>query len=286
MKGIIIKGIGGFYYVKSDDDSVYECRARGLFRKDGIKPTVGDSVEFENGSIIKIYERRSYLIRPSVANIDNLIIVIAATNPEPDLLLADKLTVAAEYSGIMPIICINKTDLADGSILQKIYRSAGYRVIVTSATENIGKAELKDAVYGKISAFAGLSGVGKSSILNLLSDIDAKTGEVSRINRGKHTTRHVELFELNPNTFILDTPGFSSLLLSDICDVKANELWEYYPEFSKATNNCRFKGCSHINEPDCAVKALANEGIIAPSRYESYKELYSQLKQIKEWEKN
>ncbi len=286
MRGIIIKGIGGFYYVKTADGSVCECRARGIFRKNGIKPTVGDEVEIENSSVEKIYERRSYLIRPSVANIDNLIIVISAANPSPDLLLTDKLTVAAEASGITSVICINKTDLADAVEIEKIYRMAGYSVIVASATELVGAKELKEVVKGKISAFAGLSGVGKSSILNLLSGENAETGEISRINRGKHTTRHVELFEIDKDTFILDTPGFSSLALSDICDIKASELAYYYPEFSSAEGECRFKGCSHINEPDCAVKKLIADGKASQSRYESYKELYEQLKQIKEWEKD
>lgn len=286
MKGIIIKGIGGFYYVKTADGSVVECRARGIFRKNGIKPTVGDNVEIENASVVKIYDRRSYLVRPSVANIDNLIIVIAAANPSPDLLLADKLTVAAEVSGINPIICVNKIDLADSSEIESIYRKAGYKVITLSATELVGANELAEMTRGRISAFAGLSGVGKSSILNLLSNENAETGEVSRINRGKHTTRHVELFEIDTDTFILDTPGFSSLALSDICDIKASELAGCYPEFADCADGCRFKGCSHINEPDCAVKRLVADGKAAESRYESYKELYEQLKQIKEWEKD
>lgn len=285
MKGIIIKGIGGFYYVKTADGSLAECKARGIFRKNGIKPTVGDNVEIEGGSIVKIYDRRSYLIRPSVANIDNLIIVIAAANPEPDLLLTDKLAVAAEASGINPIICVNKTDLADAGEIEGIYKNAGYTVITASATEMVGSEELSAVVKGRISAFAGLSGVGKSSILNLLTGVDAQTGEISKINRGKHTTRHVELFELDADTFILDTPGFSSLALSEICDIKANELADYYPEFAHVSDGCRFKGCSHINEPDCAVKELVECGKAAKSRYESYKELYEQLKQIKEWEK-
>ena len=176
MKGIIIKGIGGFYYVKTADGSMYECKARGVFRKNGIKPTVGDDVEIEDGSIIKIYDRRSYLIRPSVANIDNLVIVISAANPSPDLMLTDKLTVAAHWSGITPIICINKTDLANATDIADIYKTAGYTVIMTSAAEMIGEEELWSAVKGKISAFAGLSGVGKSSILNLLTGLDAETG--------------------------------------------------------------------------------------------------------------
>lgn len=286
MKGIIIKGIGGFYYVKATDGSVTACRARGIFRKNGIKPTVGDEVEFENGSVEKIYDRRSYLIRPSVANIDNLIIVISAANPSPDLLLTDKLTVAAEVSGITPVICINKTDLAEVSEIEEVYRMAGYDVITLSAANCIGTDLLSSKIKGKISAFAGLSGVGKSSILNILSGEDAQTGEVSRINRGKHTTRHVELFQLDDDTFILDTPGFSSLALSDICDVRASELADYYPEFRDCADKCRFKGCSHINEPDCVVKKLLDEKKVALSRYESYKELYGQLKQIKEWEKD
>ncbi len=284
MNGIIIKGIGGFYYVKTADGNIYECRARGIFRKNGIKPTVGDNVLFENGSISEIEERRSYLIRPAVANIDNLIIVISAKNPMPDLMLTDKLTVMAEYCGITPIICINKTDLADSINIIKVYKSAGYRVITTSAVENIGTEELKEVISGKISAFAGLSGVGKSSILNLISGVDTETGEISKIQRGRHTTRHVELFEIDNDTFVLDTPGFSSLALSDICDVKANELSEYYPEFKCVNEACRFKGCLHINEPDCAVKKLVDNGDIACSRYESYKDLYEQLKHIKEWE--
>ncbi len=284
MRGIIVKGIGGFYYVKTADGDLVECKARGIFRKNGIKPTVGDEVEIENASIYKIYERRSYLIRPSVANIDNLIIVIAAANPAPDLLLTDKLTVAALASGITPVICVNKTDLAKAEDIIKIYTASGFEVIAVSAAENIGRDELARITKGKISAFAGLSGVGKSSILNLMTDFDAETGEISRINRGKHTTRHVELFELDSDTFILDTPGFSSLALSDICDVKANELADFYPEFARCANDCRFKGCSHINEPDCAVKNLLEEGIAAESRYESYKILFEQLKKIKDWE--
>lgn len=284
MRGIIVKGIGGFYYVKTADGCLVECKARGIFRKNGIKPTVGDEVEIENASIDKILERRSYLVRPSVANIDNLIIVIAAANPEPDLLLTDKLTVAALASGITPVICVNKTDLASADEIVKVYEKAGFRVIAVSAAENIGRDELLRITDGKISAFAGLSGVGKSSILNLMTDFDAETGEISRINRGKHTTRHVELFQLNKDTFILDTPGFSSLALSDICDVKANELADYYPEFDDTDGECRFKGCSHINEPDCAVKKLVENGKVANSRYDSYKILYEQLKLIKDWE--
>lgn len=284
MKGIIIKGIGGFYYVKDADSTVYECKARGIFRKNNIKPTVGDYVEFEKGSINEIYPRKSHLIRPSVANIDNLIIVIAAANPSPDYFLTDKLIVAALASGITPIVCINKTDLAEDTDIVNIYSKAGFEVISICAEKKLGIESVERIINGKVSAFAGLSGVGKSSILNLLSDAAAQTGEISRINRGKHTTRHVELFDIGNNSFILDTPGFSSLAITEICDVKAEELEQYYPEFHTIEDDfCRFKGCSHINEPDCAVKRLVQSGSISIERYNNYTELYNQLKAVKQW---
>ena len=284
MKGIIIKGIGGFYYVKDADSTVYECKARGIFRKNNIKPTVGDYVEFEKGSINEIYPRKSHLIRPSVANIDNLIIVIAAANPSPDYFLTDKLIVAALASGITPIVCINKTDLAEDTDIVNIYSKAGFEVISICAEKKLGIESVERIINGKVSAFAGLSGVGKSSILNLLSDAAAQTGEISRINRGKHTTRHVELFDIGNNSFILDTPGFSSLAITEICDVKAEELEQYYPEFHTIEDDfCRFKGCSHINEPDCAVKRLVQSGNISIERYNNYAELYNQLKAVKQW---
>lgn len=284
MKGIIVKGIGGFYYVRTADGAVYECRARGIFRRRGIKPTVGDRVEFDGGSIDEIEERKSFLVRPSVANIDILAIVVAAANPEPDLFLTDKLTVAAEAAGIEPSICINKTDLADGGDISAIYRSAGYFVTYMSAANGIGTGELADKIRGKICAFAGLSGVGKSSILNLITGEGAQTGEVSRINRGRHTTRHVELFCIDHDTYILDTPGFSSLSILDICSITAPGLAGCFPE-TRAAGECRFSGCAHINEPDCGVKELVSDGKMAMSRYENYKKLYEQLREVKEWEK-
>lgn len=282
MEGRIIKGIGGFYYIKTSDKTIYECKARGKFRKDGITPTVGDVVETDGKSIDKIYERKSMLVRPSVANIDNLIIVIAAKNPSPDLFLVDKLTVSAECAGIEPVICINKSDLSDCDEILSIYKNIGYKVFVMSAKEKTGAEELRTVMYKKISAFAGLSGVGKSSIINLLCDDSVETGETSRINRGRHTTRHVELFEVDDDSYILDTPGFSSLEISQICDIDASKLWQYFPEFQTDTP-CRFKGCSHITEPDCAVLDKLSRGSISKSRYESYVKLYEQLKNKKEW---
>lgn len=287
MTGKIIKGIGGFYYVRAEDGVVYECKARGVFRKEGIKPYIGDIVKIEingsKGSIDKIFPRRNSLVRPPVANIDTLVIVAAAANPAPNLRLIDKLTVNAEISGIKPIIVINKTDLADGADIAAIYASAGYTALCVSAEKDGDLEALMPYLPGKTTAFAGLSGVGKSTMLNILTGGNMETGSVSeKIKRGRHTTRHVELMELACGGYVLDTPGFSSF---EIDGIKAEELDGYFPEMSKIGVNCRFKGCSHINEPDCAVKQKMLEGGIAPCRYESYKELYNQLKNIKEWKK-
>ncbi len=287
INGRIIKGIGGFYYVKAADNVIYECKARGIFRKESIKPAIGDFVDIEvingKGSIEKIYPRTSYLIRPTVANIDVLVIVVAAAEPEPNILLIDKLLVNAENVGIKPVILINKTDVKSGEELKEIYEKAGYPVVLTCAKEEDVKEEILPYIKDKTSAFAGLSGVGKSTILNIITDTFQETGEISdRIKRGKHTTRHVELLELSEGGYVLDTPGFSSFELNSI---KADELYKYFPEMQDINDMCRFKGCKHINEPDCAVKEKVEIGEIAKSRYESYVELFGELKKIKEWEK-
>ncbi len=287
MEGIIIKGIGGFYYVKAADGNVYECKARGIFRNEKIIPVIGDNVRIETdgakGAVTDIFPRRTQLVRPSVANIDMLVLVAAAASPDPNLFLIDKMLINAQINGIQPIICINKTDLTEGKELTDIYTNAGYKVISVCAKENIGIDALLDAVKGKISAFAGLSGVGKSSILNILTGNALETGAVSeKIQRGKHTTRHVELFELPQGGFVLDTPGFSSL---EIHTIKADELQNYFPEMAQTKDVCRFRGCSHINEPDCTVKAMLIDGRMPQSRYESYKTLYNQLNSVKEWER-
>lgn len=286
MNGKIIKGIGGFYYIKASDGTVYECKARGVFRKDNIKPIIGDKVEIsvENGkgSIEKIFPRKSVLVRPPVANIDTLVIVAAAANPDPNLFLIDKLLVNAEINGITPIICINKSDISSAETLRGIYKNTGYTVLATSAAKDEGFDKLIPYLKDKTSAFAGLSGVGKSSILNIITDTVQKTGSVSeKIKRGKHTTRHVELLELEGGGYVLDTPGFSSF---EVMPVKAGELYKYFPEMSKYGDSCRFKGCSHINEPGCVIKELVADGKISGSRYSSYTQLYNQLKNIKDWE--
>lgn len=288
MQGIIIKGIGGFYYVKTADNTEYECKARGVFRKEGITPMIGDRVEIDligNGkaSITKIFERSSSLIRPPVANIDSMILVVASTSPEPNIFLIDKMLVNSEISGIRPIICINKSDLTKREDIENIYKTAGYTVITASAENEVGIDELMSLINGKVTAFAGLSGVGKSSLLSLITSRTIETGAVSeKISRGRHTTRHVELFELPEGGFVLDTPGFSSL---EIEGIDAEDLWRYFPEMSNTEGLCRFRGCSHINEPDCAVKAMLETGELAQSRYESYIEIYNKLSTIKKWQK-
>lgn len=287
MQGIIFKGIGGFYYVKAENNLIYECKARGIFRKEKIKPMIGDRVEIEiideaYGNIEKIMERKSQLIRPPVSNIDLLVVVIATTNPEPDFYFIDKLLVMAESRGIKPSLCVNKTDISSSEKIKEIYKNTGYPVFEACAKENNLPDDLYNYLEGKTTAFAGLSGVGKSSLLNLLVDDDLETGAISdKIQRGKHTTRHVELFELKNGGYVLDTPGFSSF---EAEIMTPQELSDYFPEMSEFKYGCRFSGCAHINEPDCIVKNALKDGFISQSRYESYCKMYDTLKQIKQWE--
>lgn len=287
LQGVIIKGIGGFYYVRAEDKHIYECRARGIFRKENIKPIIGDRVEINtidegHGNIDRILPRTNSLIRPSVANIDALVIVLAAKNPDPDFYLTDKLILMAEIKGITPALCINKTDLESAGRIKNAYKNTGYHIFEASAVNNIISDGLLDFISDKTTAFAGLSGVGKSSILNLITGNTAKTGDVSeKIGRGKHTTRHVELFELDNGGYVLDTPGFSSFE-PDIID--AADLCGYFREMADYSSLCRFKGCAHIAEPGCAVKEALLQGKISEERYQSYTKMYEMLKNFKKWE--
>lgn len=275
-QGILLKGIGGFYYVDTDK-GVYECRARGLFRKQNIKPLVGDKVTIssidENSRTALLYEilnRKNELIRPSVANVSQLIAVISTENPKPNLYLLDKVIASCELAEIEVVVCINKTDLADAKVYADIYRNAGFKTIEISAINNSGIDDLKNMLKDKISVFAGNSGVGKSSIINLmLGENFFETGEVSqKVERGRHTTRHTELKVLPFGGYIIDTPGFGSLELEKFNEISSERMFREFREFKQL---CRFKDCIHDCEEGCAVIKAVEEGKIEKSRYESYK---------------
>ena len=279
MQGRIYKGVGSFYTVHSDEGD-FVCKARGKFRKDGIIPTVGDIVEFiieekGNSFITDILPRKNILIRPAAANIDKLLIVVSASVPHPDFLLVDKMTLHCEQMGIVPVIVINKCDTDDGTAgeIKRQYNPTGYRIYRASAYENIGIDELRAEISGCIACFAGQSAVGKTSLLNvLIPGLDMETGGLSRkTDRGRHTTRHAQLWETDGGGAILDTPGFS--FLEYITD-DPHKLPSLYPEMRKAARECRFSGCAHINEPDCAVKDLIDKGEMSRERYARYIEIY------------
>lgn len=285
LKGVIIKGVGGFYYVKTSD-GIIESRARGLFRDENITPLVGDKVniriseEDKSGYIDEIYPRSTQLLRPPVANVSKAIIVMSIKDPEINTWLLDKFLLMAEYENLEVIICFNKKDLnEDRAIsLSEIYRKAGYKVIISSVKENIGIEELRKELDNNITVFAGPSGAGKSSLLNSINPIlKLETGDISnKSKRGKHTTRHVELLNLNEDTYVLDTPGFSSLHLDFI--EEEVELREYFREIAQIGKECRFLSCLHNQEPDCAVKRNVETGNINRERYDNYLSLLQEIK--------
>ena len=292
MQGKIIRGIAGFYYVHVVESGVYECKAKGIFRKDGIKPLVGDDVEIEildekdmEGNIMQILPRRNDLIRPAVANIDQALVVFAAAKPKPHFQLLDRFLVMMESKEIPAILCFNKSDIVDdaeSASLKEIYENCGYPLLFTSAKEETNINELKELLRGKTTAIAGPSGVGKSSLINQLqSGVKMETGSISRkIERGKHTTRHSELIVLEEGSYIMDTPGFSSLYVGDM---EKEELKYCFPEFSAYEGKCRFNGCSHTHEPGCAVREAVEEGKIHRMRYEDYTFLYRELQEKKRY---
>lgn len=290
MTGKIIKGISGFYYVYVAGSGIFTCKAKGVFRKDGVKPLVGDDVVLEEvegedhiGNVVEILPRKSELIRPAVANVDQALLIFALKSPDPNLMLLDKFLVMMEERNLPTIICFNKEDLVDKAYideLRQIYENAGYTVVVTSAkNEGVdGVGTLRELLAGRTSTVAGPSGAGKSTIVNLLVGDEERvmeTGDVSRKNqRGKQTTRHCELLPIGEETFIMDTPGFSSVFLPDI---EAGQLELLFPEFIEPSQQCRFIGCAHYREPDCAVKAAVDDGLIFSSRYENYTYMYDEL---------
>ena len=289
MQGKIMKGVGGFYYIHPHNtvNTIYECKAKGAFRNQKIKPAVGDDVEIEiiseqdkTGNIVEILPRENLLIRPAVANVDQAVIVFALADPKPNYNLLDRFLIMMGQQGVETLICFNKSDLVSGQEAKEIcdiYAGAGYQVFLTVAKENVGVDAFREAIRGKTSVFAGPSGVGKSSMLNALHpQAQVQTGAVSeKIRRGKHTTRHSELIYIEEDTYIMDTPGFSSM---DVPGFEKEDLWTCYPEFVEYEPYCRFQGCSHINEPDCGVKEALSEGKISHLRYDNYKLLYEELK--------
>ncbi len=285
MRGRIVKALSGFYYTKSEDGLIYSCRARGKFRKDDLHPLVGDVCDFDitdekdlEGSITSICPRTSELSRPPVANLDQAVVVFAVKSPDPSIYLLSKYLVMLEKRGIDAIVVFQKSDLDEDDAcrdLAAVFESAGYRVCVISALVGSGLDELRDLLRGHVSTVAGPSGAGKSTLINALCGRDiAATGSVSeKTGRGKQTTRHTELIEIEKDTFLFDTPGFSAV---DIGDVKPEELGGLFPEFSDV-GDCYFRGCSHRSEPGCAVKDALDRGVIHPARYEAYTMIYDEL---------
>lgn len=292
MIGKIVKGIAGFYYVHNQEMGLFECKAKGTFRNKKIKPLVGDNVKFDIldkekflGNIVEVLPRNNYLLRPEVANVDQAVIIFAVKDPEPNINLLSRFLVRMEKEEVETIICFNKEELANElecRTLQEIFAGSGCKVLFTSTYEKTGLEELKSMIQGKTTVFAGPSGVGKSSTINyIFPEALMETGDISdKIKRGKHTTRHSELFHIGENTYILDTPGFTSLHLNEF---DKDELRFYFNEFAQYEGQCRFNGCIHVNEPDCAVKSAVSNGEINRIRYENYIEIYNELKNVRRY---
>lgn len=290
IDGIIIKGIGGFYYVEAADGIIYECKARGVFRKEKITPLAGDKVEIsvdENNknSIDKIYERRNMFKRPPIANVDKLVIVSSVCDPRPNLLIIDRLSAVAVYKNVEPIIVFTKNDLQSADEYIEIYKNAGFKTFAVSNETGEGIGEIKAVIENGVCVFTGNSGVGKSSLINIMyPDFALETGEISKkLGRGRHTTRHVELLKIN-NGYIADTPGFSSLDFETNDLIKKDELAFCFPDFSDYIDSCKFSTCAHVNDKGCRLIEAVNNGDVMRSRHESYVTMYNEVKDIKDWQ--
>lgn len=287
LNGIITKGIGGFYYVEVAN-ATYECKARGIFRKNKITPLVGDRVEisaneYSENTIDEIFTRKNFLIRPPVSNIDNLIIVVSTVEPKPNFFVIDKLIAVAEYKNIEPHIVISKTDLASCDEILSAYKSSGINVIVLES--DVSLQSVKDIMKDKISAFTGNSGVGKTTLLNRLdSKLNLSTGAISdKLGRGRHTTRQAELFNVCGG-YVIDTPGFSSFEFDKNEIIKKEDLPYCFREFREYLGTCKFTSCAHVNDKGCKICEAVENGIITTSRHNSYIQMYNQAKELKEWE--
>ena len=292
MQGKIVKGISGFYYVHVVESGIYECKAKGIFSQQKMKPLVGEDVEIDiisdakkTGNVAAILPRKNALIRPAVANVDQALLIFAAASPNPNFNLLDRFLVMMGRQDVPVILCFNKCDLITEEQKQEIeaiYEVSGCKILFVSAKKELGLKELQEILEGKTTTVAGPSGVGKSSLINLLApEACMETGEISKkIERGRHTTRHAELIQLKGDGYIMDTPGFSSLYLPEM---EKEELQDCYPEFAAFEPYCRFQGCSHISEPDCGVKEALSERKIHPVRYENYCQLYGELKDRKKY---
>ena len=288
--GIIIKGIGGFYYVEAADGTIYECKARGVFRKEKITPLAGDRVEFsveENNknSIDKILERRNYFKRPPIANVDKLVIVSSVCDPRPNLLIIDRLTAVAVFKDVEPIIVFTKDDLQSADEYVDIYTKSGFKTFAVSNETGEGVEAVKSEIEGGVSVFTGNSGVGKSSLINkMYPSLSLETGEISKkLGRGRHTTRHVELYSIGKG-YIADTPGFSSLDFETNDLIKKDELAFCFPDFSDYIGSCKFSTCAHVNDKGCRLVEAVNNGDVVKSRHESYVTMFNEVKDIKDWQ--
>ncbi len=292
LQGKIIKGIGGFYYVYVEARGVYECKAKGIFRKDGIKPLVGDVVRISviseedmEGNIDEICARHNTLIRPAVANVDQAMVVFAAAEPEPNFNLLDRFLISMKMQDVPTIICFNKVDIVEDSDIVKlanIYEKSGSKVCFISVQEDDGVDEVRELLKGKTTVLAGPSGVGKSSLLNKLKpEANMQTGEISKkLKRGKHTTRHSEVFYIEHETYVMDTPGFSSL---DVRTIEKEDVKEFFPEFYEYEDGCKFLGCLHYKEPQCGVKDAVRSGDISRIRYKNYMQLLEEIDSKKKY---
>lgn len=290
LDGLIVSSLGGFYYVQTEE-KIIECRAKGAFRKDNIRPAVGDigvvqPTEDGYGYLVDIKPRKNFLVRPPLANIDVLVMVISSCSPKPNTLVIDKMIAIAEYKEIEPVIVFTKTDLEKAEDIISDYRKSNFKVFSVSSVTGEGVDEVKDYLKGKISAFCGNSGVGKSTLLNRIdSRISADTGTISKkLGRGRHTTRQVELFPLEGGGYIADTPGFSAVELQRFQVILKDELQHCFREFEDYIPNCKFTGCSHTKEKGCSVLDALAKGKIPKSRHISYVTMYEDAKNIKEWE--